>query len=75
MGTSVEVEPNLPYSVIVMPIPIDGLGGFLENLEQLKNAFLLYFEENCMTLGNLRVEATYLFYVPSVGEDFALLVG
>ena len=52
-----------------------GLGGFLENLEQLKNASLLYFEENCMMLGNLRVEATYLFYVPSVGEDFALLVG
>ena len=26
-------------------------------------------------LGSLRVETTYLFYVPSVGEDFALLVG
>ena len=26
-------------------------------------------------LGNLWVEATYLFYVPSIVEDFALLVG
>ena len=35
----------------------------------------MYFEENCTTLGNLRVEATYLFYVLSVGEDFNEVTG
>ena len=72
MGTSVEAEPSLPSSIIVTLIPHRWAQGVSRKIRITKEHFFIVFRETMyIMLGNLIVEATWLFYVPSiiVGED------